>query len=52
MKTYAALSFVLMVLSLCIIDEHIQPAVAKVGRACLVIFGVLFVITETIYLVT
>ena len=52
MKLYAILSFVIALISLCFIDNNIQPIIAKGGRIVLAVSTVVFVITETIYLIT
>jgi hypothetical protein len=52
MKSYAVLSGVLAILSLCIVDDNIQPAVARIGRVSLAVFSVVFVVTEAIYLMS
>jgi hypothetical protein len=52
MKLYAILSFVVALVSLCFVDSNIQPIVAKGGRVVLAVSTVVFVITETIYLIT
>ena len=52
MKGYAVLSGVLALCSLGFIDNHIQPGVAKVGRVVLVLSSIVFLITESIYLMS
>ena len=52
MKVYAVVSGVLTLVSACFVDNNIQPFVAKVGRISLAVCGVLFLITETIFLIT
>ncbi|HET7670562.1 MAG TPA: hypothetical protein VFK84_09155 [Burkholderiales bacterium] len=52
MKAYAVVSGVLTLVSACFVDNNIQPFVAKVGRVALVASGVVFLITETIFLIT
>ena len=51
MKAYAVVSGVLTLVSACFVDNNIQPFVAKIGRVALVVSGVVFLITETIFLV-
>ena len=52
MKIYAVVSGVLTLVSACFVDGNIQPIVAKVGRVSLAVCGVVFLITEAIFLVT
>ena len=52
MKAYATAFFVVMLLSVCFIDNNIQPAIAKVGRVTLGISSLLFLITGGIALFT
>jgi len=52
MKLYAVLFGVLTLVSVCFIDNNIQPMIAKVGRVSLAVCGVLFIVTEAIYLFT
>jgi len=42
--------FVIMLISVCFIDNNIQPAIAKVGRVSLAVSSVLFLITGVIAL--
>jgi hypothetical protein len=50
LKAYATLFFVLMLISVCFIDDNIQPGIAKAGRVSLALSGVLFIITGAIAL--
>ncbi|HEX9396293.1 MAG TPA: DUF1328 domain-containing protein [Burkholderiales bacterium] len=50
MKPYAIMFGVAALIAACFTDNGIQPGIAKVGRWSLVIFSVLFVITEGIFL--
>ena len=52
MKAYATIFFVIMLISVCFIDNNIQPGIAKVGRISLVLSGALFVIAAAIALFT
>ena len=52
MKVYAVLSGVLTLVSACFVDNDIQPIVAKIGRVSVAVCGVVFLITETIFLIT
>jgi hypothetical protein len=52
LKVYVTACFIVMLLSLCFIDNNIQPAIAKVGRVSLVVSSVLFLITGAIALFT
>ena len=52
MKPYAVMFGVAMLVSACFTDNGVQPAIAKIGRWALVVFAVLFVISEGIVLVT
>ncbi len=48
MQTYALISGIIAVVSLCFIDNGIVPAVAKVGRLVLMVSTAVFVVTEAI----
>ena len=50
MKAYATLFFVIMLISVCFIDNNIQPGIAKVGRISLTLSSMLFLITGAIAL--
>jgi hypothetical protein len=50
MKAYATAFFVMILISVCFIDNNIQPGIAKVGRISLAISGLLFLITGGIAL--
>ena len=50
MQAYATVFGIMALISVCFVDNNIQPAIAKVGRVSLLISGVLFVITEAIAL--
>ena len=52
LKAYATLFFVIMLISVCFIDNNIQPGIAKVGRISLALSGALFLITGAIALFT
>lgn len=52
MKAYVTVFFIIMLLSVCFIDNGIQPAIAKVGRVSLALSTVLFLITGAIALLT
>ena len=52
MKPYAVLFGVLTLISVCFIDPYIQPFIAKIGRISLAVFGVLFIVTEAIVLIS
>ena len=52
MKPYAVMFGVAALIAACFTDNGIQPGIAKVGRWSLVIFSVLFVISEGIVLAT
>ena len=52
MKIYAVVSGVLTLVSACFVDNHIKPFVAKVGRVSLVACGLVFLITEALFLLT
>ena len=51
MKIYAVVSGVLTLVSACFVDNNIKPFVAKVGRVCLVACGVVFLVTEALFLI-
>jgi hypothetical protein len=46
LKAYATLFFCLALISVCFVDNNIQPFIAKIGRVSLAVFGALFVIAE------
>ena len=50
MKVYATAFFIVMLISVCFIDNNIQPGIAKVGRVSLAISSVLFLMTGGIAL--
>ena len=50
MKVYVTTCFIVMLISVCFIDNNIQPAIAKVGRITLGISSVLFLVTGAIAL--
>jgi hypothetical protein len=50
LKAYATLFFVAILISVCFIDNNIQPGIAKAGRASLALSSVLFLITGAIAL--
>ena len=52
MKAYAVVSGVLTLVSACFVDNNIQPFVAKVGRVSLAACGVVFLVTEALFLIT
>ena len=50
MKAYATLFFVIMLISVCFIDNNIQVGIAKAWRVSLALSSVLFLITGGIAL--
>jgi hypothetical protein len=50
LKAYATLFFCLALLSVCFIDNNIQPFIAKIGRVSLAVFSALFIIAEAFVL--
>ena len=52
MKPYALVFGIVALVSACFTDNQIQPGIAKVGRWVLLVSSVLFVITESIVLVS
>jgi hypothetical protein len=50
LQAYVTACFVVMLLSVCFIDNNIQPAIAKVGRVSLGVSSVLFLVTGAIAL--
>jgi len=50
LKAYVTVFFIIMLLSVCFIDNGIQPAIAKVGRVSLAVSSLLFIIAGTIAL--
>jgi hypothetical protein len=52
LKAYVTACFIVMLLSVCFIDNNIQPAIAKVGRVSLAVSSLLFLITGAIALFT
>ena len=52
MKVYVTACFIVMLISVCFIDNNIQPAIAKVGRVTLGVSSLLFLITGAISLFT
>ena len=52
MKVYAVVSGVLTLVSACFVDNNIQPFVAKIGRVSLAVCSIVFLISETLFLIT
>ena len=52
MKSYALVSGIVALISLCFIDSGIVPAVAKGGRVVLMLSTAVFLVTESIVLLT
>jgi hypothetical protein len=50
LKAYVTIFFVIMLISVCFIDNNIQPGIAKVGRVSLAISSLLFIIAGAIAL--